>query len=55
MLSTLVCLLDPPSSAQNTKKRIEAEGQSCLLVAADLMKDSECKRVVDEHVKKFGR
>jgi len=51
-----VCYLpEEEVDAQDTKKRIEAEGQSCLLIAADLMKDSECKRLVDEHVQKFGR
>lgn len=37
------------------KERVEKEGKQCLLIAADLMKDEECKRVVDEHVKKYGR
>lgn len=42
-------------SADDVKKRVEQEGRECLLVPADLMEDANCKKVVDEHVKKYGR
>lgn len=42
-------------SAEDTKKRVEQEGRQCLLIPANLMKDEDCKRIVDEHVKKYGR
>lgn len=47
--------LRPSHSADDVKKRVEAEGRSCLLIPGDLMKDEDCKRTVDEHVKKYGR
>ena len=42
-------------SAENSKTRIEKEGRQCLLVPGDLMKDADCKKTVDEHVKKYGQ
>ena len=45
---------DSSSSAQRTKKSIEADGQDCLTLPLDLMKAENCQRVVDEHIKKYG-
>ena len=36
------------------KEEIEAMGEQCLVISADLVKERECKRVVAETIAKFG-
>lgn len=44
------------NSAEKVKNQIEKdEGQKCLMIEVDLMKHEDCKRVVDEHMKAYGR
>ncbi|KAK9894222.1 NAD(P)-binding protein [Cystobasidium minutum MCA 4210] len=52
---TINYLPEEQEDADDVKKRVEQEGRECLLVPADLMEDANCKKVVDEHVKKYGR
>jgi NAD(P)-dependent dehydrogenase (short-subunit alcohol dehydrogenase family) len=40
--------------AEETKKLIEAEGATCLLLKGDLKKESFCNKMVSETVEKFG-
>lgn len=42
-------------SAQNVKKAIEKDGGKCLTLALDLMQADNAKKVVDEHLKAYGR
>jgi len=41
--------------AKVTERVVKESGRECLLVKADLSEDSECKRLVDAAVAKFGR
>lgn len=52
---TIVYLPEEETDAKATKQAVEAEGQTCLLVAGNLMDNDTCKSAVDQHVKKFGR
>lgn len=47
--------LNEHEDAANTKEMVEAEGRQCLLIAADVAKEANCKRIVRTTVKKFGR
>ncbi|PGH18795.1 hypothetical protein AJ79_00208 [Helicocarpus griseus UAMH5409] len=37
-----------------TKKTVEGEGKSCLLIPGDLMNNDNCKNAIDQHIKKYG-
>ena len=50
--STIVYLPEEQEDAKNTKKAVEKEGRSCLLVPGNLMDNATCKKAVEEHVKK---
>ncbi len=50
---TIVYLPQEQDDAETTKKIIEDEGKSCLLIPGDLMENDLCKKAVDEHVKKL--
>jgi len=41
--------------AKVTERVVKEAGRQCLLIKADLSEDEECKRLVDETIKKFGR
>lgn len=47
--------LNEHEDAANTKEMIEAEGRQCLLIPADVAKETNCQRIVRATVKKFGR
>jgi NADP-dependent 3-hydroxy acid dehydrogenase YdfG len=49
-----VKLIADVGSADRTKKAIEEDGGECLCLALDLMKEENVKKVVDEHMKKYG-
>ena len=51
----VIAYLDEHDDAKETKRVVEAAGRKALLVAADLAKPDECKRIVDEAVATFGR
>jgi len=51
---TIVHLPQEQPDADDTKKKVEDEGQQCLCLAYDLMNYTNCKIVVDEHLKKYG-
>lgn len=50
---TIVYLPEEQEDAEDTKKGVEQEGKSCLLVAGNLMGRNNCKHAVDEHVKTY--
>lgn len=41
--------------AKEIQQDIQKEGRQCILLPGDLAKEEECKKMVDETVKKFGR
>jgi NAD(P)-dependent dehydrogenase (short-subunit alcohol dehydrogenase family) len=47
--------LSEKSDAVETKETIEQYGRKCLLLEGDISKESVCKRLVKNAVKKFGR
>jgi len=50
-----VAYLDEHEDAAETKRIVEAAGRKSITIAADLASPNECKRIVDETVKAFGR
>ncbi|KAF8428988.1 oxidoreductase [Tirmania nivea] len=52
---TIVHLPQEQPDANDTKMMVEREGQQCLCLCYDLMDNKNCKMVVDEHIKKYGR
>ncbi|PGH06039.1 hypothetical protein GX51_02630 [Blastomyces parvus] len=51
---TIVYLPEEQVDADQTKRMVEGEGQTCLLVAGDLMDNDNCKRAISEHIKKYS-
>jgi Dehydrogenases with different specificities (related to short-chain alcohol dehydrogenases) len=49
--SLITYLPEEEDDAQETKKRVEAYGQACFLLAIDLRDSRNCRRVVDEAVR----
>lgn len=41
-------------SADRVKKAIEADGGECLCLALDLMVEENVKKIVEEHISKYG-
>jgi trans-2-enoyl-CoA reductase len=52
--SAIVYLTEEEKDAQDTKKLVEQKGRKCSLIPADLSKNEECRRVVEEAVKSLG-
>jgi NAD(P)-dependent dehydrogenase (short-subunit alcohol dehydrogenase family) len=50
-----VVYLDEQQDADVTKRRVEAEGRRCLLIAGDVSKQPFCNKAVARTVKEFGR
>lgn len=50
---SVVYLPQEQSDAEDTKKMVEAENQTCLLIPGDLRKYDFCRHAVDEHVKQY--
>lgn len=50
---TIVYLPEEQEDAEDTKKLVEKENQSCLLVPGDLMSNDLCKKAVEKHVEKY--
>jgi NAD(P)-dependent dehydrogenase (short-subunit alcohol dehydrogenase family) len=49
---TIVHLPEEKDDAEETKRAIELEKRSCLLVAGDLRDHNMCRRAVEEHMNK---
>ncbi|KAL0474210.1 hypothetical protein QR685DRAFT_1472 [Neurospora intermedia] len=52
--SVIAYLPEEEEDAQETKRRVEANGQKCHLVSTDLRDRENCKKLVDEAVKIFN-
>lgn len=52
---TIVHFPEEIDDAEETKRAIEHEKRSCLLVAGDLRAHNMCRRAVEEHMNKFQR
>ncbi|KAI0830967.1 NAD(P)-binding protein [Hypoxylon sp. FL0890] len=53
--SFIVYLPDEEKDAQETKRMVESHGRKCYLLSTDLTNRDNCKKVVDEALKKLGR
>lgn len=52
----IVCVyLESHNDAKETQKAVEGAGKTCLLIASDISVDANCKDIIDQAVKKFGR
>ncbi|KAJ5694433.1 hypothetical protein N7536_004845 [Penicillium majusculum] len=51
---TIVYLPSEQPDAETTKNSVEQEKRACLLIPGDLRDRNQCRRAVDEHVKKYG-
>ena len=49
---TIVFLPEEKEDAEDTKKAVEKEGKSCLLVPGNLMDNQTCQDAVKQHVDK---
>ena len=50
---TIVYLPAEQEDAEHTKKMVEKEKRTCLLVPGDLTDNGFCRRAVEEHVRKY--
>lgn len=52
---TIVHLPEEASDAEDVRAWIERKGRRCELIAVDLRKEENCKKIVDEHMARYGR
>jgi NAD(P)-dependent dehydrogenase (short-subunit alcohol dehydrogenase family) len=52
--SLIAYLPEEESDAQETKRLVEKHGRKCYLIATDLKKKENCKKVVDSAIEKMG-
>jgi NAD(P)-dependent dehydrogenase (short-subunit alcohol dehydrogenase family) len=50
-----VVYLSEHKDAEDTKKAVEAYGQKCLLISADISKEKKCYSAVEKTAKQFGK
>lgn len=50
-----VIYLDEHDDARETKRYVEAEGRSCLLIAGDVRDPAFCRQAVEQSLSQFGR
>lgn len=53
--SAIVFLPQEKVDAEETARRVEAEGRACLLIPGDVSKSKFCQSAVEKTVKKFGK
>ncbi|PKY06461.1 oxidoreductase [Aspergillus campestris IBT 28561] len=52
---TIAYLPEEQTDAEETKKAVEAEKRSCLLVPGDLSKRDTCRATVEKHIEKYKK
>lgn len=50
---SIVYLPEEQSDAEDTKRMVQAENRTCLLIPGDLRKYDFCRHAVEEHVKQY--
>ncbi|MCQ6274349.1 SDR family oxidoreductase [Bacillus sp. V3B] len=51
----VIVYLDEHQDAEETKKKVEAEGKKCLLLAGDIGDNSFCQEVIKQTIHHFGK
>ena len=51
----VISYLSETTDAKETKKEIEKLGRKCILIKGDLGKENNCKKVITETIKTFGK
>ncbi|HEY0056998.1 MAG TPA: SDR family oxidoreductase [Pedobacter sp.] len=51
----VISYLDEHTDAEETKQKVEEEGQQCLLIPGDVGNEQHCNRIVEEAIAKFGK
>ena len=51
----VISYLSETSDAKETKKEIETLGRKCILIKGDLGRENNCKKVITETIKNFGK
>ncbi|AYA75063.1 NAD(P)-dependent oxidoreductase [Bacillus sp. Y1] len=51
----VVSYLNETKDAEDTKKKVEAEGRRCILAAGDIGDEEVCNQIVDDTIKAFGK
>lgn len=52
---TIVYLPEEQPDAEDTKSMVEQEGRKCLLVPFNLENIKDCSKIIDQHMKKYGK
>lgn len=50
-----IAYLSEDKDAEETKRMVEEEGRTCLLLPSDLSREVNCRRMVTKVIRKFGR
>ena len=50
-----IVYLEETDDARETRELVEAQGQKCQLLKGDIGKEANCKKIVEQTVKKLGR
>lgn len=50
-----ICYLEEDNDAEDTKKLVEQEGRTCLLISGDLGEEDHCKTIVNKVIDQFGK
>lgn len=51
----VIAYLSETKDAKETKKEVESYGVNCKIIKADLSKENQCKRIIEQTVKSFGK
>jgi NAD(P)-dependent dehydrogenase (short-subunit alcohol dehydrogenase family) len=51
----VISYLDEHQDAEETKRKIEEEGQECLLIAGDVGSEQHCIKIIEDTIARFGR
>lgn len=51
----VIAYLSETKDAKETKKEVEAYNVDCKIIKADLSKENQCKKIISETIKRFGK